>query len=198
MTGTVDPVKIVTNTGALIGDALVLTKPIGTGIISTAIKFDRVPPDSADASIRAMLHTSRDAARLMTAHGARGGTDITGFGLLGHAGELAAGSHVTIVLDSASIPLLPHVVELAASKNTTRGGRANREYIGDRVAIGDDVDPNLVHVLYDPQTAGGLLVALPTSRAFEYVAALKEAGYTDAAIIGRCEAPVEGRLIEVR
>jgi selenide, water dikinase len=194
VTGVVHPDHIVTNTGARPGQALVLTKPLGTGIISTAIKFDRVPPESAEASVKAMLHTSREAARLMTAFGARGGTDVTGFGLMGHAMELAAGSDVTMRIDAASLPLLPHVMELAGAKNTTRGGRTNREYVGERARIAASVDPNLVHVLYDPQTAGGLLVALAAEKAEEFVAALRDAGYAEAAVIGRCE-PREGDLL---
>jgi selenide,water dikinase len=198
VTGVVHPEKIVTNAGARPGDALVLTKPLGTGIISTAIKFDRVPPDSASASLTAMLQTSRDAARLMVEHGAHGATDVTGFGLLGHGAEFASASQVTLVIDSHSIPLLPNVLELAASKNTTRGGRANREYLGNSVRIAEDVDPNLVHVLYDPQTAGGLLIACPTENAETLTTALERSGYTDAVVIGRCEAAVGGLLIDIR
>lgn len=186
VTGTIDPAKIVRNAGARAGDALVLTKPIGTGVISTAIKFERAPGAAVDAALASMLHSSRVAARLMLEHDGHGGTDITGFGLLGHAFEIAAASKVRLEIDSSAIPILPHAVELAEAGNVTRGDRTNRAYTEGAVEIAGEVDPNLVKVLYDPQTAGGLLVALAPENAGPFVERLHEAGYAHAAIVGRC------------
>jgi selenide, water dikinase len=187
VTGTIEPDRIVRNTGARVGDALVLTKPIGTGIVSTAIKFNRAPATAVDASLAAMLHSSRDAARLMLEAGANGGTDVTGFGLIGHAYEIAAGSRVRMRIEASAVPLLSGVLQLAASKNLTRGDRTNREYVEGHVRIAKSVDANVVRALYDPQTAGGLLVALPEPAARVFVAALHRGGYSAAAIIGQCD-----------
>lgn len=195
VTGTIHPDRIVRNSGARPGDALVLTKPIGTGIVSTAIKFARAPEDAERASLAAMLHSSREAARLMLEHDAHGATDITGFGLLGHAFELATASRVRLEIDSAAIPLLPRVVELAAAGNVTRGDRTNREYTEGAVEIAETVDQNLARVLYDPQTAGGLLVALPADRAGAFLDRLHEAGYARASLVGRCEADERGQIV---
>jgi selenide,water dikinase len=187
VTGTIRPDRIIRNAGARPGDALVLTKPIGTGIISTAIKFKRAPAAAVEASLAAMLHSSREAARLMLEAGANGGTDVTGFGLLGHAYEVAAGSRVRMRIDAAAVPLLTGVLQLAAAKNLTRGDRTNREYVEGYVRIARSVDANVVRALFDPQTAGGLLVALPEAAARPFVDSLHRSGYHAAAIIGRCE-----------
>jgi selenide, water dikinase len=197
VTGTIRPDRIVRNAGARVGDALVLTKPIGTGIISTAIKFKRAPARAVEASLAAMLHSSREAARLMLEAGAQGGTDVTGFGLLGHAYEVAAASRVRMRIEASTVPLLEGVLELAAAKNLTRGDRTNREYVEGHVRIAKTVDANLVRVLFDPQTAGGLLVALPAPAAPAFVEALKRGGYEAAVIIGRCESASEIGEIDV-
>jgi selenide,water dikinase len=187
VTGQIDPGRILRNAGARLADALVLTKPIGTGIVSTAIKFKRAPADVVDAALATMLHSSRLAARLAIDHGAHGATDVTGFGLLGHAFEVAAASHVRMRIDAASVPLLPGVLALAKAKNLTRGDRTNREYTEGRVRVAPSIDVNVARALFDPQTAGGLLVALPEENAASYVEALRDAGYVSAAVVGRCE-----------
>jgi selenide,water dikinase len=192
VTGIVDPARIVRNAGALPGDAIVLTKPLGTGIISTAVKFARAPDDALEASVQAMLLTARTAARLMVEYGAHGGTDVTGFGLLGHAFEVAKASRVRLVIDTAAVPLLPHVIELVEAGNITRGGRTNPEYAGSDVEIRGEIDSRLLHALYDPQTAGGLLVTMAPNDAARYIDALVAAGYASAAIVGHVEEYVAG------
>lgn len=197
VTGTIAPDRIVRNAGARVGDAIVLTKPLGTGIISTAIKFERAPAEAVDAALAAMLQPSRDAARIMLAHDAHGGTDVTGFGLLGHAYEVAVASRVHMRIEAARVPVLPHVLELAAKKNLTRGDRTNRDYTDGHVRISPTVDAQVVRALYDPQTAGGLFVALPPEQAATFVDALHRSGYASAAIIGHCDARSDLGTIDV-
>ena len=184
VTGVIDPNKIATNTGARPGDVLLLTKPIGTGIISTAIKFEKCPAEIAAASIKTMLTSSRDAATAMQEFGVKAATDITGFGLLGHAWEVAKASQVTFEIDAAQIPLLPHVLELVAQGMLTRGDRVNRDYIGTDIQISAAVSKEMQSLLYDPQTAGGLLICITEDRANELLEKLREQ-YLQAAIIGR-------------
>lgn len=160
VTGTVHPDKVVKNSGARAGDVLVLTKPIGTGAISTAVKFEKARASTVEAAIRAMTTSAASASRAMTAAGAHGCTDVTGFGLLGHAYEMAKGSEVTLEIESAAVPLLPDVLDLIAQKMLTRGDRNNRIYVGDTVKIADNVSGEMQSALYDPQTAGGLLISL--------------------------------------
>ena len=145
------------NEGARPGDVLVLTKALGTGVISTAFKMDSCPEDALAASVDSMLTLNAEAAaRAKNVHAC---TDISGFGLMGHAFEIARSSGVRIVLDTASLPLLPHAHELAAAKFLTRGDKSNRRLVGDALSVGD-VDPALVRLVADPQTSGGLLIAL--------------------------------------
>jgi selenide, water dikinase len=160
VTGTIHPDKVIRNSGAKAGDVLVLTKPVGTGAISTAVKFDKARPETVEAAIKAMTTSAARASKAMVAAGANGCTDVTGFGLLGHAFEMAKGSGVTLEINSAAVPLLPDVLELIAQKMLTRGDRNNRVYVGDTVRIAGSVSGEMQSALYDPQTAGGLLISL--------------------------------------
>jgi len=184
VTGVIDPRKVATNSGARPGDALILTKPIGTGVISTAIKFAKADKRVADASIKTMLTRGKEAALAMQEFGVRGATDITGFALLGHAWELARGSNVTIEIESASVPLIEGAVELAGLGLLTSGDRTNREYVGEDIEINDDVSKEMRSLLFDPQTAGGLLISIAPERAKELLARLRE-NYPSARIVGR-------------
>ncbi len=194
VTGVIDPHKIATNTGARPGDVLLLTKPIGTGIISTAIKFEKCPVEVAAASIKTMLTSSRDAATAMQEFGVKAATDITGFGLLGHAWEVAKASQVTFEIDAAQIPLLPHVLELVAQGMLTRGDRVNRDYIGTDIQISAAVSKEMQSLLYDPQTAGGLLICIAEDRANEMLEKLRQE-YLQAAIIGHVVTPKTTSLV---
>jgi len=184
VTGVIDPARVVTNRGARPGDALLLTKPIGTGVVSTGIKFGKASEEATRASLETMLLSGREAARLMTEAGARAATDVTGFALLGHAWEMARGSGVTLEIESASVPLIRGARELAAAGLLTSGDKSNRAYVGEDVTLGEGVNKELASLLFDPQTAGGLLISVPADRAADLLASLRER-YPDAALIGR-------------
>jgi selenide, water dikinase len=184
VTGVIHPSKIATNAGARAGDVLILTKPIGTGVISTGIKFEKTTPEIAAASVETMLTPGKFAAEAMREFGVKGATDVTGFALLGHAWEMAKASNVQILIEPRSVPLLDGALELAASGMLTSGDKSNREYIGDDVQIDASVDKNLVKLLFDPQTAGGMLITIPKESSAALLERLKE-NYQYAEIVGR-------------
>ncbi len=191
VTGIVHPEKIVKNSGAKAGDVLVLTKPIGTGAISTGIKRGVAKQESIDAAMKAMTTSAAHASKVMQTVGANGCTDITGFGLLGHSFEMAKGSNVTFQIDSKSVPLLPNVLELIEQKMLTRGDKNNRLYVGETVRINESVSGEMQSALFDPQTAGGLLISLIEEKAEELLKQVE-----GAKIIGQVE-PFKDFLIEV-
>lgn len=161
VTGTVHPSRVLANAGARPGDALVFTKAVGTGVISTALKRGTASTAHMDASIVSMLTLNNTACRAMLATGAHACTDITGFGFLGHAREMAAAGNVTLIVDAASVPLLPGAYEYAAAGAIPGGLRNNMEFAGAAVGKTRLIDPVLELLLYDPQTSGGLLIAMP-------------------------------------
>jgi selenide, water dikinase len=184
VTGTIDPRHIARNGGARAGDVLILTKPVGTGVISTAIKFGQATPDIAEASLKAMLTPGREAAGAMREFGVTGATDITGFALMGHAWEVARASGVTLEIDSRSVPTLPGALELAARGMLTSGDKSNRQYVGDDVRLAETVSKEMQSLLFDPQTAGGLLMSVAADRAEGLLTRLRQS-YPDAVVIGR-------------
>ncbi len=161
VTGTIHPGRILANAGAQPGDALVFTKAIGTGVVATALKKGTASTSHMDAAIVSMLTLNNHACRAMLQTGARACTDITGFGLLGHAREMAAAGNVTLVIDSANVPLLPGAYDYAAAGAIPGGLRNNMDFAGCAVSAVRPVDPVLEKLLYDPQTSGGLLIAMP-------------------------------------
>lgn len=161
VTGTVSPSRVLANAGGRPGDALVFTKAIGTGVISTALKRGAASTEHIDAAIVSMLTLNNVACRAMLQTGARACTDITGFGLLGHAREMAAAGNVTLVIEAASVPLLPGAYDYAAAGAVPGGLRNNKDFAGCAVALTNPIDPVLELLLYDPQTSGGLLIAMP-------------------------------------
>jgi len=187
VTGVIHPDRIVRNVGARAGDALVLTKPLGTGIITTAAK--RMGLDgrntSLEAAIASMITLNATASRVMRGFDVHACSDVTGFSLLGHSQEMAGGSGVTIELDASALPLLEGAPELAESGNLTGGCKRNRAYLQDKVSVDPSVRPGLVEVAFDPQTSGGLLIALPAAEAPRLVADLKANGVPAATIVGR-------------
>lgn len=184
VTGVIDPNKVATNAGARPGDAIILTKPIGTGVISTGIKFAKTPPDIASASLETMLTSGKAAAEAMREFDVKGATDVTGFALLGHAWELARASRVTIEIDSSRVPLLPGALDLASAGLLTSGDTTNREYVGEDIKMADSLSKEMGNLLYDPQTAGGLLIGVPGERSAAFLAKLRES-YPQAEVIGR-------------
>jgi selenide, water dikinase len=179
VTGVVHPEKVITNAGAEPGDVLILTKPIGTGAINTAVKNGKASTEVIEAVTKAMTTSAAAASKAMVAIVANACTDITGFGLLGHAYEMARASGVTFEIDSSTVPLLPNVLELIEQGMLTRGDKNNREYVGDTVKFSDAVSGPMQSALFDPQTAGGLLISLSPAKADDYLESVSE-----AAVIG--------------
>jgi selenide,water dikinase len=171
--------------GAREGDALVLTKPLGTGIITTAVKRRADTPGSIDAAIASMTRLNRDASVIMRGFAVHACSDITGFGLLGHGQEMAAGSGVTLLLEANRLPLLPGALQLAEEGHITGGCRRNREYLKDKIAIDPSVRAGHVEIAFDPQTSGGLLIAVPHGEADALVEKLRAGGIDVAAVVGR-------------
>ncbi len=184
VTGVIDPNRVATNAGARAGDVIILTKPIGTGIISTGIKRAKASPDVIAESVATMMTPGKYAAEAIAKFEVKGATDVTGFALLGHAWEMARASNVTIEIDSSLVPLIKGALELATEGLMTGADKTNREYVGDDVAIDNSLDQNLVKLFYDPQTAGGLLLALPQEKADDLLAELRQ-NYPHAEVIGR-------------
>jgi selenide,water dikinase len=188
VTGVIDPSRIATNSGARAGDVIILTKPIGTGVISTGIKFGKTNEAIAASSVETMLTPGKYAAEAMREFGVKGATDVTGFALLGHLWEMAKASKVTIDVDSEKVPLLDGAVELAEQGLVTGGDKSNRQYVGDDIQIAQNLDANLVKLLFDPQTAGGMLIAAGSEHSDALLARLRE-NYPLANVIGRVIEP---------
>jgi selenide,water dikinase len=160
VTGAVDPSRMLTNAGAQPGDALILTKPLGTGVVGTAIKFERASPAIVEAAIMSMRTLNRAAAETLTSiQDVHASTDITGFGLIGHATEMAAASNVTLTIRANDVPMFDGVVDLVR-KNKSGGLATNQEHFAAGVDMAANVPEEFQDLLYDPQTSGGLLIAL--------------------------------------
>jgi selenide,water dikinase len=199
VTGAIDPTRILSNAGAQPGDVLFLTKPLGTGIVGTAIKFDRVSAalaDQAVASMRMLNRIAAEAIQTLTLGAVHACTDITGFGLAGHASEMAAASGVTIALDAGRLPLFDGVLAIAR-QNKSGGMGSNEEHFGPFVRIADSIDADLASLLFDPQTSGGLLIAASPGRADEAESVLRAAGVA-VARIGVAQSGVAGVHLLVR
>lgn len=194
VTGIVHPERFVTNRGAKKGDLLVLTKPIGTGILSTALKGKLLDSQTINYFVEIMAKLNKTASELMMELGVNGCTDITGFGLLGHCLEMARASKVTIRIFKNRVPILPRVYDFAAMGIVPAGGRRNINYCEKLVEKGD-TDPILFDILADPQTSGGLLISLQEKKAEELVKRLKERDHKEASIIGEVIEESSGRII---
>ncbi len=161
VTGTVEKDKILRVAGASPGDILVLTKKLGTGIITSAVKKKKMPNTVLNKVIDSMLTLNRTASRAAVSAGAKGATDVTGFGLLGHALNIAKSSKATLVINSKEVPLMNKVKELSEAGAVPKGAKSNLEYCSKLVSFGDDISDGNKLALSDPQTSGGLLIALP-------------------------------------
>ncbi len=184
VTGVIDPNHVATNAGARPGEVIILTKPIGTGVISTGIKRAKAAPEIVEESVATMLTPGKYAAEAIAKYDVKGATDVTGFALLGHTWEMACASNVTIEIDSSRVPLIKGALELVAAGMLTGADKTNREYVGEDVSFADGLDPNLVKLFYDPQTAGGLLLAISEDKADDLLTELRR-NYPQASVIGR-------------
>lgn len=193
VTGAVDAKRILTNAGAQAGDRLILTKPLGTGIVGTAIKFGRAPEPVVEHAVASMRTLNKAAAEAIAGlDGVHACTDITGFGLAGHGSEMAAASHVTLELDAAALPLIPGVLEMVAA-NKSGGMTTNRQHFAAGVTFGPGVAAELQDLIFDPQTSGGLFLSVDPSQADQALAAMKAAG-VPACFVGSVEAGGGSRL----
>jgi selenide,water dikinase len=188
ITGVVEESALLTNAAAQPGDILVLTKPLGTGVIATAQKAGLAREESVRAATASMLRLNRIPAELARRYLARAATDITGFGFLGHALCLARESRVGLEIDPNLLPLLPGALELAESSQAG-GLKANRKQFAGQVDFQGEVPPDLLTLLYDPQTSGGLFLSMPEDRAGPLLLELK-----DARAVGRVTAENQGRI----
>jgi selenide,water dikinase len=184
VTGVIDPNKVATNSGARPGDVIILTKPLGTGVISTGIKRAAASDAIVAGSVETMLTPGKYAAEAMREFEVKGATDVTGFALLGHAWEMACASKATIQINAGAVPLLPGALDLATAGMLTSADKTNRQYVGADVEIVASVDENLLRLFFDPQTAGGMLISVAESTSEALLARLRE-NYPTTRIIGR-------------
>jgi selenide,water dikinase len=194
VTGTVHPNKILTNAKAKAGDKLILTKPLGTGIISTALKARMASEEAIRKSAESMVALNRTAAEWMRKFGAHACTDITGFSFIGHALEMAAASQVGMVIQSNAVSILPGAMEYAKLGLIPGGASSNRDFFSCRVEVHSGVLALLVDLFYDPQTSGGLLISLPSGEADAFVATLKKEKDMDSWIVGEVVKELPGKI----
>ena len=194
VTGIVHPDKIVTNSNAQPGDNLVLTKPLGTGIISTALKSGKELNELNDKITQVMTELNKIASEVMQEVGVNACTDITGFGLLGHGWEMAAGSKVGFRIYTSKVPIFKEAIPLAAEGLVPGGSHNNRIFLEDKVTISDKLSWEHSMVLFDAQTSGGLLISVPGDRTKELVTRLEQSGIETAAVIGEVIAEHPGEV----
>jgi selenide,water dikinase len=197
VTGAIDPDRVLSNAGAVQGDVLFLTKPLGTGVVGTAIKFDRAPArlvDEAVASMRALNRAAAEALNTLPAGSIHACTDVTGFGLIGHGSEMAAASHVTLVIRLERVPTFEGVLAIVG-ENRSGGMSANQKHFGGAVRMADGLDPDRELLLYDPQTSGGLLVAASAASADIVAKALQSAAVSAVRIGEVVAAAPDARVI---
>jgi len=193
--GTVHPGRVLKNRGACPGDRLVLSKPLGTGILATAIKAGLAGTAASESILASMVRLNRRAAELLESFSPHACTDVTGFGLLGHALEMIEGSEVGLVIDHTALPIFPQTVDFAEQGIMPGGLHRNRKYREASVDLDTNIPRQMIDVLYDPQTSGGLLVALAPSEAQRYLEELHTAGEENAALIGEFVEQPAGRVI---
>jgi selenide,water dikinase len=196
VSGFVHPDKILKNSTVKEGDVLILTKALGTGILNTAIKADLLEPATEKALIESMATLNKDAALALNDFSISGCTDVTGFGLMGHANEMASGSGRTIVIEGSKVPLLPQAYEMAEMGIVPKGAYNNRNWTSCSVSFGEEVSLALSDVLFDPQTSGGLLISLPETEAQKLIYRLKDT-VPVAEIIGYVE-KFSGKTVYVK
>ena len=184
VTGVATPEELMTNGGARPGDALVLSKPLGTGFVTTAFKKKRCPTDVLAVAAESMAMLNQGASQSAKTVSASASTDITGFGLAGHAGEMAQSSDVTLTIRTSELPVLPGAAELAASGNHTRASKTNRSAVESLMRIESSADDMGLEMVFDAQTSGGLLMSVDPGRADELVRLCQESGAESTAVVG--------------
>jgi selenide,water dikinase len=195
VTGVVEKDRLITNREARAGDRLVLTKPLGTGFVTTAAKAGRCPREVLEAATASMSQLNRVASEAMQQVGGHAATDITGFGLAGHALELALASDVAVHIELNRLPLLPGAVELARRGNKTRASATNRSFVQPHLDCSQAADAELVELAFDAQTSGGLLISVPADGAEHLVQLAREGGAAAATVVGRVEARTGASLV---
>jgi selenide,water dikinase len=200
VTGLADPAQIMSKGGARPGDRLILTKPLGTGVITTAAKNDRAQPAHLQGAVDSMLRLNGPASRVLKWAGVRACTDITGFGLLGHASEMAQASGVCLRIEASAVPLLDGALDYVKDKQVPGGTGRNRDYLlsnssseQPRVRIAAKISRDLTTLLFDPQTSGGLFAAVPADRVDAVREAMREQG-VESWVVGEA---IEGRGVEI-
>jgi len=198
VTGFIHPDRILTKKTLRAGDALILTKPLGTGIINTAVKGGLASPEIIETVTRLMAHLNRIPAEVMSSYPVHACTDITGFGLLGHLTEMVQDSGCGLRLNAKSVPVLPETANYAGMGLVPAGAYRNREFYRPLIRFDASVDPILQDILFDPQTSGGLLICMSEPEAEPFLAALRERGEPHAAVIGTVvQGPKEEIVVSV-
>ena len=195
VTGVIHPAKVVLNTGAKAGDKLLLTKPLGTGIINTALKGGMADEGAVSKAIKCMVALNRKASEVMMAIGVNACTDVTGFGLLGHACEMIEASDVGMVIYSSSVPLLPETEGYAQMGLIPGGTIRNRDFRLPMIERAAEISDEMLLILFDAQTSGGLLISVPGREADTLLQRMHEEGIEEAAIIGEVVAEPKGKIV---
>jgi selenide, water dikinase len=185
VTGVVHPKKVLTNAGAKPGDQLILTKPLGTGFVTTAAKKEVCPPEVLRAACESMVQLNKAAKEaILAVGGVHAVTDITGFGFAGHAYEMASGSNVTLRIELNALPILPGVEEHGLTRYRSRASRTNADYVAPHVSFEETPPPVRVEFLWDAQTSGGLLISVEAQRAGRLLEMLQHSGVEQAHVVG--------------
>ena len=184
VTGVIHPEKVLTNASAKPGDKLVLTKPLGTGFVTTAHKKNDCPEELLREACASMIQLNDGSAEAMLEVGVHSATDVTGFGLAGHSYEMALGSGTTLIIELSKLPLFPGAEQLVGKKCFTRASKSNREYVQGDMRIEGTVDPVRLEFFFDAQTSGGLLISVPAEQAELLVKKARQRGATSACVIG--------------
>jgi len=184
ITGVIHPDKIFRNVGVQEGDALILTKPLGTGIITTALKKGKASKESVDEAVAFMTTLNAAASAVMCKYPVHACSDVTGFGILGHALGIASGSGVTLVIESQKLPIMHRAPRLAEKGYITGGCKRNRDYLKDKITVEKSLPEGIVEVAFDPQTSGGLLIAVAKRLAVKLIGDLQAVGVTAATQVG--------------
>lgn len=195
VTGVIHPDRVIMNNGARIGDKLILTKPLGTGIISTALKGGEASGQAVAKSVNSMTTLNKKASELMLTIDVHACTDVTGFGLLGHACEMIECTDVGMIIHPEAVPYFPEAKEYAETGMVSGGTARNRDFRIDMVDIDKNVSRVMLDILFDPQTSGGLLMAVPAADAEPLVKRMRLEGIKEAAIIGEVVVKPKGRIM---